>query len=70
MDQIAVYDNIRRRAKEAKISINAIEKQTGLAIGSLCKWNTVSPSVNSLLKVAAVLGCTVDELLKEETDGE
>lgn len=61
-----VYDNICKRAKKIGISINAIEKEAGLAIGSVCKWNTVSPTARSLAKVAKVLGCTVDELLKEE----
>ena len=63
MEQIMVYDNIKRRAKAAGISINSIERQTGLAIGSICKWNVVSPTAGSLLKVAAVLGTSVDELL-------
>lgn len=66
-NHIAVYDNIRRKAKEAGISINSIEKQTGLSIGSICKWNIVSPTASSLMKVANVLGVTVDELLEKDT---
>ena len=65
-ENIFVYDNICEKAKKAGISINSIEKETNLAIGSLCKWNTVSPTAKSLLKVAKVLGCSVDDLLKEK----
>ena len=68
MEIIMIYDNIRKRAKKVGISINAIEKEAGLAIGSVCKWNTISPTVKSLAKVARILGCTVDELLREEPE--
>ena len=54
MGTIAVYDNVKKRAKTAGISINAIEKRAGLSIGSVCKWNTVSPTASSLLKVAQI----------------
>ena len=63
-ENILVYDNICERAKEAGMSINSIEKETNLSIGSICKWNTVSPTAKSLLKVANVLGCSVDDLLR------
>lgn len=67
MENIAVYDHIRRKAKDMGMSINALEKEADLSIGSICKWNTVSPTVNSLLKVANILGCTVDDLLSTQT---
>lgn len=52
-------------AKVAGISINSIEKTAELSTGSLCKWNTVSPTVRSLKKVAGVLGVPVEKLLEE-----
>lgn len=58
-----IYDNITKKASEQNLSINYLEKEAGLGIGSICKWNTVSPSVRSLKKVAAILNCSVDELL-------
>lgn len=63
MGTIAVYDNIKKIAKTTGISINAIEKRAGLSIGSVCKWNTVSPTASSLLKVAQILGCSINDLL-------
>lgn len=55
---------IIRRAAEKGISINLLESQAGVSTGSIYKWNTVSPTIRSLSKVAKVLGCTIDELLK------
>lgn len=64
---ILIYDNICREARKKGISINAIEKETGLSVGSLCKWNTVSPTVKSLKKVADYLELSIETLLKEES---
>ena len=64
--KILIYDNICLRAKKIGLSINAIEKEAGLAIGSICKWNLVSPTVRSLSKVAEILKCSVDDLLTPE----
>lgn len=65
MSEVKIYDNIQERAKKIGISINAIEKKANLGIGSLCKWNDVSPTVRNLKKVADILNCSVDELLKD-----
>lgn len=61
-----VYDNICTAAKKSGLSINFIESETGLSIGSLCKWNRVSPTAKSLKRVARLLGVTVDSLLEEK----
>lgn len=60
-----VYDNICTIAKKLGLSINSIELEAGLSIGSLCKWNKVSPTARSLKRVAKLLGVTVDSLLEE-----
>lgn len=66
MEHLTIYENIKRHAKDKHISVNSIEKNNGLAIGSVAKWNTVSPTVGNLKKVADYLGVTVDELLRKE----
>lgn len=63
MGMIAVYDNVKKHAKAAGIAINAIEKQAGLSTGSICKWNAVSPTASSLLRVAQILECSINDLL-------
>lgn len=64
MSEVLIYDNICREAKKVGISINALEKDCSLAIGSICKWNSVSPTVRSLKKVADALGCSIEDLLE------
>lgn len=63
-----IYDNVKSIAKEKKVPVCLIEKTAGLATGSVCKWNTVSPSVNSIKKVADLLGVTVDDLINNRGD--
>lgn len=61
-----IYENICRLLKEKGISICDLEKQAGMSVGSICKWGKgVSPTVKNIKKVADILKCTVDELLKE-----
>lgn len=67
MLEVKIYDNIQERAKKIGISINTIEKKANLGIGSLCKWNNSSPTVRNLKKVADILNCSVDELLKNKS---
>lgn len=67
METIMIYGNICQKAKDVGLSINSIEKEAGLSIGSICKWNSVSPSVRSLSKVAKILKCSVDDLLEDTT---
>lgn len=63
-ESIRIYDNIVKKAKEKKLSINSIEKKLGLGIGSICKWNSVSPTVKNLRAVAKTLECSIDDLLE------
>lgn len=59
-----IFDKVSKKAVEKGISINLLESRAGVSTGSIYKWNTVSPTVRSLSKVARVLGCTIDELLE------
>ena len=60
-----LYEVIYQISKEKGISINQIEERAGLSTGSIYKWNTVSPTVKNLKKVAEVLETTVDSLLEK-----
>lgn len=70
MSNMRIYDNICMVAKKTGISINSIEKIAELSTGSLCKLNTVSPTVRSLKKVAVALGVSVEKLLEESEEKE
>lgn len=61
-----IFDTISRKASQKGMSINSLEAKAGISTGSVYKWNTVSPTVRNLSKVASVLECTIDELLQEE----
>lgn len=61
-----VYEKIKILCKERKISVFQLEKELGFSNGSIRKWNTTSPAAERVKRVADYLGCTVDELLKEE----
>ncbi len=61
-----IYDNVKRRAEELKKSIAGIEAEAGIANGTIAGWRSGSrPYADTLYKVACVLGCTIEELLKE-----
>lgn len=62
-----IFDNICRLCKEKGISIAKLEKEAGLGNATIRGWAGSSPRVENLQAVAKVLGCTVDELLKEGT---
>lgn len=59
-----IFDNVSKRATDKGIPINALEDKAGIARGSVYKWNTVSPTIRNISKVAEVLGCSVDDLIK------
>lgn len=61
-----IYDNIKRACKKNGVAIRKLESDLDLSQGSVCKWNSVSPSVASIKKVADYLGVTVDELISEK----
>lgn len=58
-----VYANIEKLCHENKISISRLEKEVGLANGTIGKWRTSSPTVDSVAKVARFFSVTVDELI-------
>ena len=63
-----LLDKIKVKCVEKNTSIAKLEDELGFGRGTIYKWETVSPSAYSLKKVADYLGCTVDDLLKEEEE--
>ena len=51
------------REKNGNISINKLEKITGLTRGSMSKWDEHTPSYEKLTKVADYFNVSVDYLL-------
>lgn len=63
-----VYEKVKRFCDENGKSIMAFEKECGLGNGTIGGWNklTARPSADSLLKVARVMGTTIETLLEED----
>lgn len=60
---VIIYENVKALADEKGLSITALEKEAGVANGLIGKWRENTPQVDTLSKVAAVLGVTVDRLI-------
>jgi len=60
------------RAKVIKkgLNISVLEQKAGIANGTIGKWflHGSTPNVETLKKVADVLGCKIDDLLVKEED--
>ncbi len=61
-----LYDNVKKMCEEKGITIMRLEQELGFPRSYVCKWNDNIPAVTKVKAVADYLGCTVDELLKEE----
>ena len=60
-----IYQNIKRIAKSKNISIKQIEDDLEITPRYMCKWNKITPKLQTLLKVANYLGTTVEELVNQ-----
>ena len=65
-----IFDNISRLCKEKGISIAKLERESGLGNATIRGWINSSPRVESLTKVAKILGCSVEDLLANGSEGE
>lgn len=65
-------DNLRQRAEALKLSNAEVARRAGLEERRYGNYVTGrrEPDLATLLNIAEVLGCTTDELLKAESDGQ
>ncbi len=64
-----LFDNVKSLAKKKGMSVGELERKAKLSNGSIFKWKTSSPKLDSAKAVADVLGTTVDKLLEERAEG-
>lgn len=59
---------IRELRRKKDITQEELAQLVGVGHSAVAKWETgkCKPTADKLVKVADVLGCTVDELLREE----
>ena len=59
-----LLEKIKKILVEKRMCIRELESKAGLGNGTIRGWEKSSPNVDNLKKVADILECTVDELLK------
>lgn len=65
---MSVYSAVKTRADGMNLPICEIEKRAKIANGTIGGWKTGRPYAETLQKVAKVLECTIEDLLKGEED--
>lgn len=56
--------NIKEACKEKGLTLKDLEVQAGLSPNSIFRWGDLMPAADKLCRVAAILGTTSEELLK------
>ncbi len=64
-----MLEKIKQLCAKKGISIYRLEKDLGFSAASISKWESSSPSVDKVQKVASYFGTTVDELLAGAEEG-
>ena len=62
-----ILQNIKRLCLDNSITIAELERKTGIGNGVIARWADGRPRVDLLKRVADYFGCTVDDLLKEDS---
>ena len=59
--------DLKRRRMELKISQGELATQLGVTQGAVAQWESgiTQPTIDKLLQLSKLLGCTVEQLLKE-----
>lgn len=63
---MGLVTSIKKHADRAEKTIDQIEREAGLSERTIRRWDDHSPSIDKVFRVAKVLGCTVDDLVKDE----
>lgn len=57
---------IKAKCEEKNMSIAALEKAAGIANATIRTWDRSNPRIDTLQKVAAALGCSINDLIDKE----
>lgn len=60
---MAILDRIKDLSKSKGLSLQALATKAGIGKNSIYKWNTQTPSIEKLTKVADILQVSTDYLL-------
>lgn len=62
---MAIYENVKKAAKEKGITIFALEEQLNFPRGSIRKWDENKPGVLKVFEVAKALNKPMEYFLEE-----
>lgn len=62
---MTTYDNIKRFAKSKGISLQELAEKVGLSRNMIYQYKNVNPKLETLKKIAAVLGVDTSELVDD-----
>ena len=60
-----MFAKIKEKAEEQGMTVAQLEKKAEIGHQTIRRWDDHSPSIDKVYRVANVLGCTVDELIRE-----
>ncbi len=58
-----IVENIKRLCSERGMTLASLEREVGIGNGVIARWESGSPRVDTLQKVADYFGVTVDAIL-------
>ena len=61
-----ILERILKLCEAKGVSIFKLERETKIGNGTISRWDTSSPTVANLKKVADYFGVTMEELLEEK----
>lgn len=61
-----MLENIKSICKAKGMSIRALEQEAGIAANTIARWDENKPSYDKVMRVADVLGVTMDELVRDD----
>lgn len=62
-----MLNTIKTLCKERGITMQELQEKANIPPGTMYRWDDKCPSVKKVKAVADALGCTVDDLLKEDS---
>ena len=65
---MSLYGRIKEVSSSKSMTIAELERLAGISNGQIRRWDTSSPKVENLAKVAKVLNVSVDYLLGKEDE--
>lgn len=63
-----LFANIKSRAEKTGQTVEDVERKAELSPRTIRRWNDHAPAFDKVFRVANVLGCTVDDLIREDAE--